>query len=359
MPAIENALRRSRSAGSATRRGCWASTGSRWPTSTRRSAAAARCPTRRRAASCDSAFRGFSERGRAASRARSSTSGASTPSRGPASAAAPSARPSPRTPSRTCCSTTPTRLRDLMTIAHELGHGMHFALLQPAPDGPLASTRRSRCARCRRRSPSWSSSTACWRTEQDAATRSALVRGELESGFATVFRQTMMARYEQDAYGAAGRGQGADARPAVRDLDRAQPRPATATRSSCRRATASAGATSRTSSTRASTPTPTRSRTSRAWCCTPPTASRARRSCGPYVDVPGPGRRGRAGRAAAGVRHRPDRRGHVGPRPRRDGAPARARRSRSKPRSALLPHSAGLASATICSSRRVALGPCT
>jgi oligoendopeptidase F len=39
-------------------------------------------------------------------------------------------------------------------------------------------------------------------TEQDASTRSALVRQELESSFATVFRQTMMARYESDAYAA-------------------------------------------------------------------------------------------------------------------------------------------------------------
>ena len=32
------------------------------------------------------------------------------------------------------------------------------------------------------------------------------MRGELESGFATVFRQTMMARYEQDAYGLRAEG---------------------------------------------------------------------------------------------------------------------------------------------------------
>jgi oligoendopeptidase F len=37
-------------------------------------------------------------------------------------------------------------------------------------------------------------------TEHDPPTRAALVRGELESGFATVFRQTMMAGYELDAY---------------------------------------------------------------------------------------------------------------------------------------------------------------
>ena len=44
-------------------------------------------------------------------------------------------------------------------------------------------------------------------TERDDATRLALVRQELESGFATVFRQTMMVRYEQDAYGARADGQ--------------------------------------------------------------------------------------------------------------------------------------------------------
>ena len=46
---------------------------------------------------------------------------------------------------------------------------------------------------------------------------------------------------------------------------------------------------------------------------------------GPYVEFLGQGGARRPGRAAAGLRHRPDRSRHVGSRPRRDGAPARAR----------------------------------
>ncbi len=91
------------------------------------------------------------------------------------------------------------RLRDVMTMAHELGHGMHFTLsaqrqtaLSFHPGIALAEV------------PSTFAELVVFdhlmATEDDPATRAALVRGELESGFATVFRQTMMARYELDAY---------------------------------------------------------------------------------------------------------------------------------------------------------------
>jgi len=95
------------------------------------------------------------------------------------------------------------RLRDVMTMAHELGHGMHFTLsaqrqsaLSFHPGIALAEV------------PSTFAELVTFdylmETEQDASTRSALVRQELESSFATVFRQTMMARYESDAYAARG-----------------------------------------------------------------------------------------------------------------------------------------------------------
>jgi oligoendopeptidase F len=97
-------------------------------------------------------------------------------------------------------------LRDLMTVAHELGHGMHFAL---SSERQSALSMHAPLALCE--VPSTFAELIVFErmleTEPDAATRTALIRQELESGFATVFRQTMMARYEQDAYGARMRGQ--------------------------------------------------------------------------------------------------------------------------------------------------------
>jgi oligoendopeptidase F len=97
------------------------------------------------------------------------------------------------------------RLRDVMTMAHELGHGMHFAYaarrqtaLSFHPGIAIAEV------------PSTFAELITFdylmERESDPATRAALVRQELESGFATVFRQTMMARYEGDAYAARAAG---------------------------------------------------------------------------------------------------------------------------------------------------------
>ncbi len=97
-------------------------------------------------------------------------------------------------------------LRDLMTVAHELGHGMHFAL---SSERQTALSMHAPLALCE--VPSTFAELLVFdrmlAEEPDAATRIALIRQELESGFATVFRQTMMVRYEQDAYSARSEGQ--------------------------------------------------------------------------------------------------------------------------------------------------------
>jgi oligoendopeptidase F len=97
-------------------------------------------------------------------------------------------------------------LRDLMTVAHELGHGMHFAL---SSERQTALSMHAPLALCE--VPSTFAELLVFEhmleRETDPATRMALVRQELESGFATVFRQTMMVRYEQDAYAARANGQ--------------------------------------------------------------------------------------------------------------------------------------------------------
>ncbi len=96
-------------------------------------------------------------------------------------------------------------LRDLMTIAHELGHGMHFAL---SSERQTALSMHAPLALCE--VPSTFAELLVFdrmlNQESDGTTRMALIRQELESGFATVFRQTMMVRYEQDAYAARANG---------------------------------------------------------------------------------------------------------------------------------------------------------
>ena len=47
------------------------------------------------------------------------------------------------------------RLRDVMTMAHELGHGMHFTLSAQRQSALSFHPRHRARPRCRRRSPSW------------------------------------------------------------------------------------------------------------------------------------------------------------------------------------------------------------
>ena len=202
------------------------------------------------------------------------TSPASTSS---AAGSTPRSRPAKRT-GAFCASTVPSvhpyvfvnwtgTARDVMTVAHELGHGVHMRLSQeqtlfnivdaadhrrdrvdlrrgghvPAPRaaGPRRPRRASRC------SPA-------------ASTRA----------IATIFRQVAMNRYE-DAVHTAAAARAASCPPTVSASSGWRPRPRCSTAPwSCARATAAGGATSRTSSPRPATSTPTRSATCcRSRCC--------------------------------------------------------------------------------------------
>jgi oligoendopeptidase F len=91
------------------------------------------------------------------------------------------------------------RMDDVMTLAHELGHGMHFSL---AAERQTALSFHTGLALAE--VPSTFAEIIAFdhlmATEEDAATRTALVCERVEGSFATVFRQTVLARYEQAAY---------------------------------------------------------------------------------------------------------------------------------------------------------------
>src|ERR1700716_1977361 len=87
------------------------------------------------------------------------------------------------------------KLRDVMTLAHELGHGVHQYLSRPVGylqcDTPLTTAEMASV---------FGEMLTFQRLRQlyaDPATRRALLCGKIEDGFATVFRQVVLTRFEQ------------------------------------------------------------------------------------------------------------------------------------------------------------------
>ena len=92
-------------------------------------------------------------------------------------------------------------LRDVETLAHELGHLLHFTLAAQAqtPHGYETGMAMAEIASTFNEMLIFDLLLA---EEKDPKVRQALIAERIESSFATVFRQTMMARYEQRAYAA-------------------------------------------------------------------------------------------------------------------------------------------------------------
>src|SRR5205823_2617263 len=92
------------------------------------------------------------------------------------------------------------RMNDVLTIAHELGHGMHFQLSHRAQTPHSAHTGLALAE-----VPSTFAEFVAYdhllAGEEDPGTRLALAAERVEGAFATIFRQTVLARYEQGAYG--------------------------------------------------------------------------------------------------------------------------------------------------------------
>lgn len=95
-------------------------------------------------------------------------------------------------------------LRDVMTLAHELGHGMHDllaakqSLLNYHPSLPVAET-----ASVFAEMLVFDASLAGLQDDRD---RLALICSKIEDSFSTVFRQVVITQFEQEAYDARSKG---------------------------------------------------------------------------------------------------------------------------------------------------------
>jgi oligoendopeptidase F len=91
-------------------------------------------------------------------------------------------------------------VNDVMTLSHELGHGMHFTLAH-ARQTPHSAYTGLAMAEVPSTFAEFVTFDHLLATEDDAGTRRVLTAERAEGAFATIFRQTVLARYEQRAYG--------------------------------------------------------------------------------------------------------------------------------------------------------------
>jgi oligoendopeptidase F len=97
------------------------------------------------------------------------------------------------------------RLRDVSTLAHEFGHATHNVLALEQQ-----TWRSHRCGIPMAEVPSTFAQSLAddylLANEDDAGTRASLAADRLENAFAAIYRQTVLARFEQRAYGVRGEG---------------------------------------------------------------------------------------------------------------------------------------------------------
>jgi oligoendopeptidase F len=97
------------------------------------------------------------------------------------------------------------RVRDVSTLAHEFGHATHNVLSLERQNW-----RSHRCGIPMAEVPSTFAQSLAddylLENETDAATRASLAVERLENAFAAVYRQVVLARFEQRAYGVRGEG---------------------------------------------------------------------------------------------------------------------------------------------------------
>jgi oligoendopeptidase F len=97
------------------------------------------------------------------------------------------------------------RLRDVSTLAHEFGHATHNVLALERQ-----TWRSHRCGIPMAEVPSTFAQSLAddylLENEDDAGTRASLAADRLENAFAAIYRQAVLARFEQRAYGVRGEG---------------------------------------------------------------------------------------------------------------------------------------------------------
>ena len=101
-------------------------------------------------------------------------------------------------------------MSDVGTMAHELGHGIHFTLAARNQDAMNVETGMG-MAEIASTFNEMLLFDYQMKHETDPQTRLALIAGRIEESFANVYRQTVMARYEQGAYALKASGEPFDA----------------------------------------------------------------------------------------------------------------------------------------------------
>lgn len=91
------------------------------------------------------------------------------------------------------------RMSDVLTIAHEFGHGMHFEFAY-AKQSPFSATSGLAVSEIPSTFAEQITYDQLLSVESDPRTRQALACERVEAAFATIFRQVVLARYEESSY---------------------------------------------------------------------------------------------------------------------------------------------------------------
>ena len=175
------------------------------------------------------------------------------------------------------------KLRDVMTLAHELGHGLHQYLSRGVGylqcDTPLTTAEMASVF------GEMLTFQRLLEIYTEPRMRLALLCSKIEDGFATVFRQVVLTRFEQTLHQARREQGRADDRADQRAVAGRQPADARRRGAADRRLRLVVARTSAISSTCRFTATPTPSASCWCWPWCRSTSRKGRRSCRDYLEL--------------------------------------------------------------------------